>query len=377
MIRPFILLVVVPSLIVSCGGGPSKSSGGGVSGKGIPASSGEYLWELGSDQNLIYATIDSASGALGAPVSTGGPAYNSVDYPSIAVTPSGDYLFALYESFGELNVFELLGPGLSAFPISSTGNTINLDLEQALAMHPSGKFLYVVMSGSSATIQPIVVNKYTLSAGTKVTEKATFGMAVIDPSGRFLYANDGSLGRIFTYLIDPSTGSLTPVANSPFTLPTGQVPTYLLIGGSASSPSLYVPLSDGRIAALSINSSNGALSPITGSPFHSDQPLYYFSVDPSGRFLYGANFQDGAVHGLVIDPNTGALSAMSGSPFSVPGVAGMLTTDPAGKFLYVRNSGNTIYGFTVDSTTGQLTPIPGSPFPSAPYPVMLTATRIS
>jgi 6-phosphogluconolactonase len=78
----------------------------------------------------------------------------------------------------------------------------------------------------------------------------------------------------------------------------------------------------------------------------------------------------------VIDPNTGALSAMSGSPFSVPGVAGMLTTDPAGKFLYVRNSGNTIYGFTVDSTTGQLTPIPGSPFPSAPYPVMLTATRI-
>ena len=373
-------------LLVSCGGGSGTQTGDGSGSHsgGTAAASGEYLWELGSQQNLVYATINTTTGAISSPVKTNaGPANDPADYPSIAVDASGENLYALNTNISELNSFELLGPGLQPFKTSTTGG---LNLEQSLSMHPSGKFLYVELSGSMATIEELVLvasSNGVLSAGGKVTEDADLRMTVIDPSGHFLFANDLTRGRIFAYQINQTSGALTPVANSPFTLPAGHLPTYLVIGVSANAHFLYANLSSGGVAAFSIDNSTGALTEVVSSPFLANDSFSSISADPSGRFLYGSNFSSHSVYGALIDPNTGELGAMPGSPLVLPGAAGVLAIDPAGKFLYVESlittssgSTNQIYGFSLDSTTGMLTALAGSPFPSVPYPVSFVTTRI-
>jgi 6-phosphogluconolactonase (cycloisomerase 2 family) len=207
---------------------------------------------------------------------------------------------------------------------------------------------------------------------------------IFDPGGVHLFVNDLTRGRIFVYDVDQSDGSLTPVAHSPFTLPSGEQPAYMAIGGSGTSLFLYAdlystdPFSTNGIAALSIGSSTGALTVVPGSPFQttSDAPDY-ISVDPSGQFLYASVAENGLIDGYAINPTTGALDSVPGSPFSTAPTSSTIAIDPSGKFLYVTNySNSTIYGFGLDSTTGTLSPLAGSPFPSVPAPEGLTMMNI-
>jgi 6-phosphogluconolactonase (cycloisomerase 2 family) len=55
---------------------------------------------------------------------------------------------------------------------------------------------------------------------------------VIDPTGSYLYvANQAGKGNITGFSIDTSSGALTPLPNSPFTMGTGvtQGPTQIVI----------------------------------------------------------------------------------------------------------------------------------------------------
>lgn len=379
-----ILLTLAPGLI-SCGGGsgsPSKTSSG--AGETVGPASGEYVWEAGSQANLYYASINATTGKLGAPTLAGIPADSISNYPSIVVAPSDNFLYAFWQSFNELETFQMSGPGVELTWLDKPNFRKNLHYEDSMTMHPSGKFLYV-FSDSQGTIQEISVNTVSgaLALGNVVKDNADIRLGVIDPAGRFLFVNDLSGGRIFVYQINSANGGLTPVPGSPFSLPSNELPAYLAIGGSGTSLFLYASLSQssvhpGGIAAFAIDSSSGALTLVPGSPFQSgsDTPGY-ISVDPSGRFLYSAGLQDGSIYGFAIDSTTGALSLVPGSPFTAAFPSGTIAVDPSGKFLYVTNEKNsTIYGFTLDSATGSLSPLAGSPFPAVPQADGLTMMNI-
>jgi 6-phosphogluconolactonase (cycloisomerase 2 family) len=104
---------------------------------------------------------------------------------------------------------------------------------------------------------------------------------------------DSSTG-LSVYTIDPTSGSLTPVAGSPFAA--------------------------------------GALTAISGSPFlpagqSFNQPAS-IAIEPSGNFLYATSSRTG-VFAFSISSATGALTALTGSP------------------LFASNGGDSIVTFKV------------------------------
>jgi len=96
--------------------------------------------------------------------------------------------------------------------------------------------------------------------------------------------------------------------------------------------------------------------------------------------LYVSDFLNDAVEGFSINSSTGALSAVSGSPFPLggtpPDAGGLTMFVSGGSYLYATNpNAGTVAGFTFDSSNGRLTPVPGSPFPAGNTPVASGAGR--
>jgi 6-phosphogluconolactonase len=224
------------------------------------------------------------------------------------------------------------------------------------------------------------------------------------------YAYVANEGRLSTYSINPSTGGLTASVDSPLVLPTSgpfggisQIatdPSGQFLGeqlrrpGSAGKMSQNVPGSPyatdtgpyrivadpsgsvlymandgvptateatpGSISAFTIDSSTGALAPVSGNP----QPIAAggaISIDPMGRFLLVPEISGVSVY--AIDTTTGALSAVAGSPFPAGTDPSVVSIDPTDRFVYVVNDGSAnVSEFTLEST-GALTPLAGSPAP--------------
>jgi len=360
--------------LTSCGGG--SGGGGGSTPPANGATPGNYMLQSGSVSDIQVATV-SASGSLAAPVDSGGRAINIGGYPSYGADPSRKFFYSLDPSFTILRSFMILGPGLQLqeTTVSPFFVAPSLGGLESLAIDPAGKFLYVV--GDESAIQSFSIDSTTgaLAAASMVTEASTpdFRAVVMTPSGKFLYVNDLSFGRIFAYAIG-SQGTLSAVAGSPFTLPDGEQPTRIVLDSSGKY--LYAPLYIGNgIAAFSIDASTGSLVSIPGSPFTTSETPD--GVAAAGSFLYAVNYPDGPVDGFRVDPDTGALAIVPGSPFPTSQFTGFATADATGQFFYVSDYTNsTIYGFTIDSGTGSLTAVAGSPFPSVAQPVLLGPLKI-
>jgi 6-phosphogluconolactonase (cycloisomerase 2 family) len=86
------------------------------------------------------------------------------------------------------------------------------------------------------------------------------------------------------------------------------------------------------------------------------------AVDPTGKFVYAAG---NTVSAYSIDSN-GALTPVPGSPFAALGSHSM-AVDPTGKFVFAVGGNNTVWAYVI-SSNGALTPAPGSPFIEAGGP---------
>jgi 6-phosphogluconolactonase (cycloisomerase 2 family) len=270
------------------------------------------------------------------------------------------------------------GQAISPITPPSTGTTLQ---PAAVVVHPSGNFLYAANFGSND------VTMYSRNSTTGVITPlgsippAPVGVGPValatDPKGQFLYVlNQGTppavtpavAPSISAFSIDTVRGLLTEITGSP------TVPTPAAFAFSQNSNFLYVANGQaGTVSAFSM-ASNGTLSPVAGSPFAATGTLSpnidWVAVDPKGRFVYATDLANSTVVGYSIQSN-GALSPLSGSPFALDASNPLgLTMDATGSFLYVAdqqtnpfttNTTGTISAFTIGSS-GALTPILGSPF---------------
>jgi DNA-binding beta-propeller fold protein YncE len=63
---------------------------------------------------------------------------------------------------------------------------------------------------------------------------------------------------------------------------------------------------------------------------------YEIAIHPTGKFLYAFNLNGNTVAAFTIDSTSGVLSPISGSPLAItPNAQGDLVVDPSGKFLYL------------------------------------------
>jgi 6-phosphogluconolactonase len=250
---------------------------------------------------------------------------------------------------------------------------------RGLALARSKKFLYVANSLSNNISTFKIAGDGSLSLrGTTSDGPNAAGPwgALIDPSGQYLLVtNSGLPGTVSVFSIDSSSGALTSVSGSPFSANDG--PSEMAMPPADNL--LYVSNpSSGMVTAFTFDTSLAncgyILCKVAGSPFYSGPGATALALDNSGQFLYVANTSAknsgtnviGNISAFSLNTTTGVLTPVSGSPYA-PAIGtgpSTLVAVPNSQFLYATTPGSSysIWLFTIDSQTGQLTIAADSPF---------------
>jgi len=140
----------------------------------------------------------------------------------------------------------------------------------AVAVHPSGQFVYVANADTAGTIQPYTATTVrssavlagTLSAGTSAATGSAPLAIAIEPTGHFLYTADSGSSTISGFTVDQGSGALSPLATGPF--PTASHPISVVADYSGKYL-LVVSDTSKSVLAYAIDPASGALSQV-GSP---------------------------------------------------------------------------------------------------------------
>jgi len=347
-------------VIICSDSNPPSSNGTCRCGSGTqacPVNPGpEFLYASSFSGQVLAYSIDHSTGALTPLASVTGPSMSI--YPMAAVNHQFLYVpDSLHAQLYGFSIDQTTGAltALGGSPFS----TGTLSLPEGLASPPGSNLL------DAADI--LRVDGFNVGASGTPTALAQSPFTSVinsflaaDPSGKFLYAwADDPQGGVFAFTID-STGALTAVPNSPFTVP-GQASQNGFLSGIVDTGSyVYVTLwSTNQIAGFSIVSGTGALVPVPNSPFAAGANPNSLVV--ANGFLYASNL-DGTISGYSIDASSGVLTPLANSPFTAAGTS--LAVDSFGEYLYANEPGG-IEAFKIDSTSGALSQINGSPFPAS------------
>jgi len=253
---------------------------------------------------------------------------------------------------------------------------------------PTAEFLYAT---STDDISAFTINQSTGALSSPLTmtgPNQSLGMVATVTLGH-LYVSDFLNDVVDGFSINSTSGGLTPITGSPFTLggtPPGAGGLSAIV--SAGTYLYATDLNAGTVAGFTFDSASGKLTPVPGSPFPAgNTPIQAVQAGSQGKFLYVSNLNDsaGGISAFNIDFNTGALTPISGSPFptgpagSFPGPSAMVVNN---NFLYVAMSGtsnpnNKIVAFAIDPNSGVLTTVSGSPFTTGSDPLYIALVPVT
>lgn len=170
---------------------------------------GRFLFNSGmGDVETLSVDASGNLTVVQAPIPTGGSAPGVVG--QLAVSPDGKLLYVLNQ--GSIGIFNISAGGALS---PAVGSPLATQASAAgFALTPDGKYLYVNFQNTANSVQGFTFNPV---AGTltpianAVVNNA--GSVTVDGSGRFAYITQGS--SLATFAIDPATGGLTPVSQSP------------------------------------------------------------------------------------------------------------------------------------------------------------------
>jgi 6-phosphogluconolactonase len=190
---------------------------------------------------------------------------------------------------------------------------------------------------------------------TAVGEQPSF--LAWDPAAKFLFAvNETDPGRVRSFAINQTTGSLTPINDVPSMgsitahLSTDKSGRWLLVAN-------YGGEKQGTIASFPI-SAEGRLSPAVDTrEFGLGSMAHYIGTDPGNRFVFVPLKGGPAVAQLVFDPSTGRMKPNVPPQVTAAPGAGPRHLDfhPNGRFAYVINELDlTMTAFAYEAKTGLL-----------------------
>ena len=342
------------SALIGCGGG----SGPTPPCTNCTPTSSDFVYEANADQVSIFQ-VDSTSGVV---QSTPSPA-SSAQIPGGIIATSNNFLYVT-EAAGSGGVVFGYSVSTSTGALTAlTGSPFNTGVAQpagGMAVDPAGKFLYITEPNTNQVAAFTIGSNGALTAITGspfTTNDIRPTAAVVDSSGKFLYVSNtaSSLGTISAFSINSSTGALAPVVGSPFTTLVNGAPGFLSVDPKGSH--LYAPMSGvSSIVGFDFDSS-GILTPIVGSPFTAGSAPSSVVVDPSGKFLFSANFNSNDVSAFTINSSDGSLTPIAGSPFAASNNPFQVAINSSSSLLFVNCATSTsILTFTIDSS-GALTPV--------------------
>ncbi len=249
------------------------------------------------------------------------------------------------------------------------------DGAQSVVIHPSGKYLYVANPGQDEND----VSLFDINGdGTviEVTPRTPTGslpfLLAMDPSGNYLYVANALSNNISVFSIASSTGTLTPVAGSPFQI--NLAPKSMALSPSGNFLYVSAPSSpSGVIAVFSVTAGVLSSTPV-GLTSTADNNPAGLAISPSGAYLYTANSTANSISIYSI-ASSGTLTPVAGSPLADPFQTPVaLIVDPTGNYLYVANQGsNNIATYSITASTGFPVEVTDSPFGSEAHPSFLAA----
>ncbi len=356
----------------------------------------QFVYTANALSNDLSAyAVDSATGALtavaGAPFATGtGPV-------AVAIDPQNRYVYVANVVSNNISAFRMDGATGALMPVPGSPFALNLSGPGAITVEPSGRFVYVTgvcappftcfgsavaaysIDASTGALTQIAGSPYSLSPNLGEGGSAPNAMA-IDPRGRIIYVVVGNATVALD--INALTGGLTPVAGSPFAgeaglssmtiHPAGKFAYGSLGGRLFGSISKIDSILDGGLPPTFILFVvTGALESFGITPVLPNP--YVLTVEPTGRFAYALD--GSAVHGLGVNGQNGQLTALGGAPVATGAISNRLTPDFSGKFMYALNTtANSVSAFTINSVDGSLSTVPGSPFPVGSFPRSIAVT---
>jgi 6-phosphogluconolactonase len=213
------------------------------------------------------------------------------------------------------------------------------------------------------------VQTCTVHNGSGTIDKAAITNVVVTcvQAGRFAFVADQTANAISAFAIDSSNGVLSAIDGSPYASG-GTAPYSMVVDPNQAN--LYVAnYSSNSVSVYAIDYDTGQLSS-SGTAIATGNSPAAVVVDPSNSYLYVANWSDGTVSAYTI--SGGVATAIIGSPYIVGTNPFALAIDPSGNFLYVTNYGsNDVTVFSIGIGTGELATISGSPFGTGAGPVSI------
>jgi len=321
--------------------------------------------------SVLRLHIDGLTGSVGVEGST--PGYVGVSPLGIALAPSKKFLYVANQLSDNISTLSIASDGsLSQVTTTVTGGNGPF----AAIVDPSGQYLLVTNSGQSNNVSVFSIDS---SSGALTAVPGSPFFANDNPSdimmpaaGNLAYVSNPSVGMVTAFTFDASTGALAQVPGSPYfsgsgasALTTDNSGQFLYVANtSALNPGSNVI---GNISAFSIQS-NGQLQSLRalGSPFApsiGSGPSTLVAV-PNSQILYattpGSSF---SIWCFQINSLNGQLTVVSGSPFSQTAGGQFALIDTNGSYFFIGSEeSNDIAAYSYDPNTGQPTAVLNSPF---------------
>lgn len=291
------------------------------------------------------------------------PTGSGTSNPNMLVSvPNYNFLVSVNYISANLSVYSIAsstitsGGGLTA--LSPTFSFAAGAGASSAVSHPSSPWIYTTHSGAGgANISMKTMSASGVLTATSTASAGTNPYAIaMHPSGNFLYVANMGSNNVSGFSINASTGALAALAGSPFSASTSPQ----AIAMDPLGRFLYV-LNTGAnsISAYTINSTTGVLTATTPATFAGDgSSPSRLAIHPSGTFLYLSNSGSNDISAFSINSSTGNLTAVSGSPFNGTGLTQPLgiAVSPDGTILAVGFGGQyKLALFSIDPSTGALT----------------------
>jgi 6-phosphogluconolactonase (cycloisomerase 2 family) len=170
---------------------------------------GRFLFNSGAtDVETLSVDAGGNIAVVQAPIPTGGTAPGLVG--QLAVSPDGKLLYVLNQ--GSIGIFNV-GAGGTLSPVAGSPFATQ-DAAAGFALTPDGKRLYLNFQNTANSVQGFTFDP-TASTLTPIANAVVNNASsvTVDRSGKFAYISQGS--ALTTFAIDPATGGLTQVSQSP------------------------------------------------------------------------------------------------------------------------------------------------------------------
>jgi len=332
---------------------------------------GTYTSPATGSKGIYLLELDTRSGELkpmGLAAEVASPSF-------LALHPNRRFLYAV----GELNEFQGKKAGaVSAFAIDAQTGKLTLLNQQPsggqgpchVTVDPAGKCVLTANYTTGTVAALPIDNEGRLGEPTSIIQHIGSGPNTkrqqgphahsinLDPAGRFAFAPDLGVDKVFVYRLATKDRSL--VANDPPAAPIAPVsgPRHFAFHPTGHFAYVINELTS-TITAFSYDAERGSLKELqtistlpegfTGDSFTAD-----IHVHPNGKFLYGSNRGHDSIAIFAIAPDTGRLTAAGHEPTRGAWPRN-LTIEPSGKWLLVANQkSNNVVTFAIDPRTGQL-----------------------